>query len=180
MHNIDFFVVEQDRYMTYAGIAILPPLTMILGWIVIRSSELVSMHLYLFFPFQIITIALFLLFLTGSIGYFIMMFFDNGKPLAIMTPAGIELKYFGFIPWSNVKEFDVTYVVDKPMACITLIPYESSHLPEQASRIGKMAFFWSNITGNPPITIANTVPDLETIVIKAHQLMAEQERTERY
>jgi hypothetical protein len=96
------------------------------------------------------------LFSIGTI-FGIFYIFDN-RLAAILSEKGIWVKYYKFILWENITEFDdlgwyISINVGDPKL-----------LSKQADLGGKVAIFWSKIFGYHHINISNITVSNEEII----------------
>lgn len=116
---------------------------------------------YITFFIQSVIILLLIMFV---IGYICGLFMNKDEPAARLDQNGIWVKYFGFIPWSEIDIFDYYKFPGAPLIGIGIRVKSTKRLAKQASFSGLMGIFWSKIFGYPPIIIFNTSIDSEQIM----------------
>ncbi len=132
---------------------------------------------YITFFLQSIIVITTLLFLV----VFIYGILQNKKleDLARLTHQGIWVRYFGFIPWTDIVVLD-KFQYGTPLISIGIRVKDLEKLSKQASFNGKMAIFWSKFFGYPPIIIANTQMDNEQIIAFARRFISHENNQDAF
>ncbi|MCL5436492.1 MAG: hypothetical protein M1549_01270 [Candidatus Dependentiae bacterium] len=80
----------------------------------------------------------------------------SNEPLAILDAQGIWLRDFGLISWGEVRELGIYAYKKSPIKMVAIHLREPQRTIKRAHFRGKCIFFWSKITGVPPVTIGST------------------------
>jgi hypothetical protein len=168
--NVHEIIIPLQKEGMKAGLAVLSfMIVMLLGFFYMSSGLYKYLGHYITFFLQSIIILTVLLFLIGLICGILQS--NEPEDLARLTHQGIWVRYFGFIPWDDIAILD-KFQYGTPLISIGIRVKDLSKLSKQASFNGKMAIFWSKVFGYPPIIIANTTIDNETIMAFAKRFIS--------
>lgn len=126
---------------------------------------------------RVITIALgtIIAFFVITLLYTIWFMWVNNNPAAILSPQGIWVNRFNFIPWDDVQSCHIYTYPGTPIEAVTIVVKDLKKLSKQANIGGKITIFWSKLFHYPPIIIANTTIENEHIISYAQAYIKESE-----
>ncbi len=138
-------IVHYDPIKVYSGLFITLIVTIAFIFLFFFISNLEShIGFYLVILLQIILLFFVATFSFGLIcGYF----WNLKKPAAILSPKGIWINRFSFIPWDNITGINTYMFGDKPANALGIRLKNPEIVFKQAKFEGKSVLFWAKLFG---------------------------------
>lgn len=128
-----------------------------------------SLNLYGIIGFIVQTVIMFFIIIFSIVMIHSLILYYTNAPAVIINKDGIDLRYYGFIPWNEVAQLERYRYKDSPMESIAINVNNLTKLKKQSTLSGKIGIFWSQRFNTPHISLANLDLPNDEILIFAHR-----------
>ncbi len=95
----------------------------------------------------------------------------TSEPAAILSEEGLWIRGYGSVPWNNISEFDMPYIMNFPTETIIVGLKTTKSVFAQAGFYEKINFVWAKIFGYTPVRLSNLDLPCQTVIDFAQQFL---------
>ncbi len=154
-------IVPQDSKKIYFGLFVSTGMSLLLIFYLSLTYKIKNVSAI------ILLLRIILFFLLGffSFGTIFWLFSKKDGTALILDSKGIRLKNHGFIPWSEIDEFNTYIFPTTPLEVIGIRFKNTSSISRQSTKSGKMTLFWARLFRyHYHISLANLAVENHVIV----------------
>lgn len=175
MNNNKELVVPYDMQAMKAGIGMLIILIAFIFLMFWASSYFYILIGAYFTRVLKIALGIIIAMFVYTLLYTVWFVWVNDRPAAILSPEGIWVNRFNFIPWDNIQACPTFIYPGTPIEVVSIMVKDQKKLFKYASIGGKITLLWAKLFNYPHIILNSIAVENEEILTYAQAYVKETE-----